>query len=65
MNKEDKLEVKKIDKKIEMDTTTEGCKACMHFHLVMYYGSTPAYSADLSSCHGVTYDRQGMPFWLG
>lgn len=59
-----KLEVKKIDKKIELDTSTEACNACMHYE-VLTYGTSKAYQADISSCYGVRYDRQHMPFWLG
>ncbi|MCM1112407.1 MAG: hypothetical protein NC399_04050 [Muribaculum sp.] len=55
-----KLEVKKINKKIELDTTAEKCTACMHVNFDAY--SKEAYEEGITACYtGVSYDRQYMP----
>ena len=56
-----KLEVKKLDKKIELDTTIEKCTACMH--MTFPYYSKEAYLQGIKDCgKKVTYDRQYMLF---
>lgn len=59
------LKIKKINEKIELDTTMEcGCKACMH---LVWKAIDATYHKGGISCElsGSKYDRQNMPFYLG